>query len=827
MAAYDVSALLKERCLIMDGAMGTMLQKHGMQPGMCPELFAIQNEALLENIHYQYIQAGADIIETFSFGANYYKLQAYGLEERVAELNQEAVRLARQASGGKALVAACVGPTGQLLKPMGTVDFDDLLRVFSEQITACDKAGADLICIETMTDIGELRAAVIAAQSCSKLPIIAHMSFENGGRTMMGTDAATALFILEALNPLAIGANCSGGAKEMLPVIETMGRLSDIYLSVEPNAGLPMFTNGNTVFPDSPEEMAEQALRLRQAGANIIGGCCGTTPEHIQAMAAALRGMGPVKRTSARLRALASRSRAVLIGDSQDLAFIGERINPTARKKLAADIKAGQMNMVVEEARLQVESGAPILDVNMGVPGIDEAEAMTRAVTEIQAAVDRPISIDSTRPEAIEAGLKNYVGRPLINSTTAEDKQLDVILPLAKKYGAAVLGLCLDEKGIPPRSEDRLKLAGKIYQRAKSYGLRDQDIYIDCLVTTAGAEQARVLETLITMQKVKQELKVGTVLGVSNVSHGLPQREVLTSTFLAMAWAAGLDLPIMNPFDGRVRDVTRAAAVLLNRDVGASLYIEHFQNKPTPGKSAVRHQLCHSCNIPELLNASALAPEKAAAAAPPSQEGLSRLGRAVLEGDQHNIIALLEEILPGRDPLALVNQDLIPGIEEAGLRYDQKVYFLPQLMMSAETMKKAFGYLKPLLREEALAPRGTVVLATVEGDIHDIGKNIVGIMLENYGFEVVDLGKDVSAATILHEAERRQANIIGLSALMTTTMPRMAEVIEGVRNRGLSCKVMVGGAVLTQEYADLIGADGFAADARKAITVATGLVDIK
>ncbi len=827
MAAYDVSALLKERCLIMDGAMGTMLQKHGMQPGMCPELFAIQNEALLENIHYQYIQAGADIIETFSFGANYYKLQAYGLEERVAELNQEAVRLARQASGGKALVAACVGPTGQLLKPMGTVDFDDLLRVFSEQITACDKAGADLICIETMTDIGELRAAVIAAQSCSKLPIIAHMSFENGGRTMMGTDAATALFILEALNPLAIGANCSGGAKEMLPVIETMGRLSDIYLSVEPNAGLPMFTNGNTVFPDSPEEMAEQALRLRQAGANIIGGCCGTTPEHIQAMAAALRGMGPVKRTSARLRALASRSRAVLIGDSQDLAFIGERINPTARKKLAADIKAGQMNMVVEEARLQVESGAPILDVNMGVPGIDEAEAMTRAVTEIQAAVDRPISIDSTRPEAIEAGLKNYVGRPLINSTTAEDKQLDVILPLAKKYGAAVLGLCLDEKGIPPRSEDRLKLAGKIYQRAKSYGLRDQDIYIDCLVTTAGAEQARVLETLITMQKVKQELKVGTVLGVSNVSHGLPQREVLTSTFLAMAWAAGLDLPIMNPFDARVRDVTRAAAVLLNRDVGASLYIEHFQNKPTPGKSAVRHQLCHSCNIPELLNASALAPEKVAAAAPPSQEGLSRLGRAVLEGDQQNIIALLEEILPGRDPLELVNQDLIPGIEEAGLRYDQKVYFLPQLMMSAETMKKAFGYLKPLLQEEALVSRGTVVLATVEGDIHDIGKNIVAIMLENYGFEVVDLGKDVPAATILHEAERRQANIIGLSALMTTTMPRMAEVIEGVRNRGLSCKVMVGGAVLTQEYADLIGADGFAADARKAITVATGLVDIK
>lgn len=829
MAAWDVSALLKKRCLIMDGAMGTMLQKHGMQPGMCPELFAIQNEALLEDIHYQYVNAGADIIETFSFGANYYKLQAYGLEDMVAELNQEAVRVARQASAGKALVAACIGPTGQLLKPMGAVDFDDLFKVFTQQIIACEKAGADLICIETMTDIGELRAAVIAAQDCSKLPIIAHMSFENGGRTMMGTDAATALYILEALSPLAIGANCSGGARELLPVIAAMGQLSDIYLSVEPNAGLPLLVDGDTVFPESPEEMAEQALRLRQVGANIIGGCCGTTPEHIQAMAAALRGMAPVKRISAHSRALASRSRAVLIGDSNELAFIGERINPTARKKLAADIKAGQMNLVVEEARLQVESGAPILDVNMGVPGIDEAEAMTRAVIEIQAAVDRPISIDSTRPAAIEAGLKNYVGRPLINSTTAEDKQLDVILPLAKKYGAAVLGLCLDEKGIPPKAEDRLELARKIYQRARFYGLRYQDIYIDCLVTTAGAEQARVMETLKTMQMVKQELGVGTVLGVSNVSHGLPQREVLTSTFLAMAWAAGLDLPIMNPFDDRVRDATRAAAVLLNRDPGAGAYIEHYQNQPRSANTSVRHQLCQSCNIPDLLIAAAPekgmpVPEKSAPALP--QEGLSRLGRAVLEGDQQNIIHLLKEALPGRDPMAVVNQDLIPGIEEAGLRYDQKVYFLPQLMMAAETMKKAFGYLKPLLTEGALHSRGTVVLATVEGDIHDIGKNIVAIMLENYGLKVIDLGKDVPAAAILQEAERHQADIIGLSALMTTTMPRMAEVIAGVREQGLRCKVMVGGAVLTQEYADLIGADGFAADARKAITVATGLVDI-
>ncbi len=821
MAALDVSARLKERCLIMDGAMGTMLQRHGMQPGMCPELFGVQHPEILADIHYQYVQAGADIIETNSFGANYYKLQAYGLEDRVEELNLEAVRIAKRASAGKALVAASIGPAGKLLKPMGTLDFDDLYRVYAQQITACEKAGADLISIETMTDIGEMRAAVIAAQSCSGLPVIAHMSFESGGRTMMGTDAKTALIILEALRPLAIGANCSGGAQDLLPVIAEMGRLSDIFLSVEPNAGLPVLVDGKTFFPDSPDEMAEQALRLRQAGANIIGGCCGTTPEHIQAMAAALRGMTPVKRTAAKIRALASRSRTVMIGHSQELAFIGERINPTARKRLAQDIKDGHMNLVVEEARRQVESGAPILDVNMGVPGIDEAEAMAKAVMEIQAAVDRPLSIDSTHPEAIEAGLKQFVGRPLINSTTAEYKQIDVILPLAKKYGAAVLGLCLDEKGIPANADERLELAGRIYQQARALGLRDEDIYIDCLVTTAGAEQSRVMETLKALTAVKNQLGLGTVLGVSNVSHGLPAREILTSAFLAMAWAAGLDLPIMNPFDDRVRDVTRAAAVLLNQDPGAKSYIAHFQNRTAPSQP-VRHQVCQRCNIPELLQA-APAAQQADTAQP---EGLSPLGRAVLEGDQQSIMGLLQEALQKDDAMKVVNQDLIPGIEEAGLRYDRKVYFLPQLMMAAETMKKAFTYLKPLLKDEVLASRSTVVLATVEGDIHDIGKNIVGIMLENYGFKVIDLGKDVPSARILAEAEQQKAAIIGLSALMTTTMPRMAEVIAGVKERRLSCKVMVGGAVLTREYADLIGADGFAADARQAIAVANGLVDI-
>lgn len=819
MAVFDVSAGLKERCLIMDGAMGTMLQNHGMQPGMCPELYGAEHLDLLEDIHYQYVEAGADIIESFTFGGNYYKLQSYGLENRMKELNGEAVLAAKRASRNKALVAACIGPTGQLLKPLGKVGFDDLVRVFTEQIRACEEVGADLISIETMTDIGEMRAAVIAAKSCSRLPVIAHMSFENDGRTMMGTDAQTALFILEALGPLAIGANCSGGARELLPVIAEMGRLSDIYLSVEPNAGLPILVDGKTVFPDSPQDMAEQALRLRQAGANIIGGCCGTTPAHIHAMAIALGGMAPTKRKATRIRALTSRSRTVRVGPNFDLAYIGERINPTARKLLAEDIKTGQMSLVVEEARLQAESGAPILDVNIGVPGIDEVATMAWAVEEIQAAVDLPLSIDSTHLGAIEAGLKSFVGRALINSTTADEEQLKAILPLAKKYGAAVLGLCLDGNGIPARAEDRLLLAQKIYNRAREYELRDEDIYIDCLVTTAGAEPKQVMETLKALKAVKCQLGVGTVLGVSNVSHGLPHREILTSAFLAMAWANGLDLPIMNPFDERVGDVKRAAAVLLNRDQGAAAYISHYQKRPPANTMEIRHQLCRQCNIPDLLQDKPALPEQT-----PEAASLSPLGQAVLNGDLQHIEGLLAEALQKSDGLTLVNQHLIPGIEAAGQRYEEKVYYLPQLMMAAETMKRAFTYLKPLLHEDALASKGTVIMATVEGDIHDIGKNIVAVLLENYGFKVIDLGKDVPASEILDAAQLHQAGVIGLSALMTTTMPRMAEVIAGVRERQLACKVMVGGAVLTGEYAKTIGADGFAEDARKAMKLASKLI---
>ena len=833
----DLVALLRERVLVMDGAMGTMLQQQGMMPGQCPELFGLEHPDVLKEIHRQYLEAGADIIETNTFGGNRFKLAEYGLENRVEEINCEAVSIARQASQGHSLVAGCIGPTGKLLQPMGDVDFNDLYNGFEEQVTALERAGADLISIETMSDIGEMRAALIAARQCSRLPVIAHLTFETGGRTMMGTDPLTAMIIMDALQPLAMGANCSGGALELLPIIQTMAKYTRNFLTVEPNAGLPRLVDDKTIFPDQPEEMAEYALRLKDVGANIIGGCCGTTPRHIQAMAAVLKGLPPARREGRRYFAFASRSRHLFIGADQPLAIIGERINPTARKKLAQDIKEGRMQVVVDEARQQAPI-ASMLDVNMGVPGIDEPLAMKQAVAAIQSAIDMPLSIDSTNPEAVEEGLKNFVGRPLINSTTGEDKHLEVVLPLAKKYGAAVLGLCLDENGIPEHAVGRLQVAKKIYRQAQEYGLRDEDIFIDCLVKTASAEQIQVMETLVALRQVKEQLGLGTVLGISNVSHGLPAREILNSTFLAMAWAAGLDLPILNPFDARMMDVTRAAAVLMNRDVNCYNYIDRYKDyKPGGGTLAggLRHKICERCNIPDQMQEEGLKRSKAPPGQAtdigtpvPSDTIQEQLQKAVLDGDRENILKMIDKAL-GQEkmpPLDIVNQALIPGIEQAGELYEKKQYFLPQLMMAAETMKKAFEYLKPQLSQEARKHAGVIVMATVEGDIHDIGKNIVIMLLENYGFRLVDLGKDVPADQILAAARKEDADIIGLSALMTTTMPRMQEVIEGVKKMGLRSRVMVGGAVLNQEYADRIGADAYSEDARAAVKTAQKLMSL-
>ncbi|MGE5422403.1 MAG: homocysteine S-methyltransferase family protein [Ignavibacteriales bacterium] len=802
----DLAQEIKKRILILDGAMGTMLQQRGMKPGECPEAFGMAHPEVLEEIHRAYVEAGSNIIQTNTFGANRFKLGEYGLAGEVANINANAVQAAKLAAGDKAMVALSVGPTGQMLKPMGNVEFDDLYEVFAEQMIAAEKAGADIISIETMTDLGELRAALIAAKTNTKLPVLAHLTFEPDGRTLMGTDPVTAAMTIEALGAFAVGANCSGGARQLLPLIEAMGLNSNLFLSVEPNAGLPCLVDGVTTFPHTPGEMGIYALELREAGANIIGGCCGTTPDHIRAIANALQGLAPIVREPRKVTAFCSRTKHIRVDESFYPAFIGERINPTARKKLANDIREGRMEVVVEEARLQVEAGAPILDVNMGVPGIDEAAAMKKAVMDIQAAVDVPISIDSTNSEAMEAALKAFVGRPLINSTTGEAKSMDRVFPLAKKYGAAVLGLCLDENGIPDTAEGRFAIAEKIYLKAKEYGLRDEDVFVDCLVKTASAEQQQVMATLQALQMVKSKLGIRTVLGVSNVSHGLPAREILNSSYLAMAWAYGLDLPIMNPFDERMVDATRAAAVLMNRDSYAGKYIGSY--KDWTAKTAVQKKETDQ-------------PQTAALAG----DSGDVIRDAVIKGQKAKIVDLVKAALDTkREPADIVNGSLIPGIEEVGVLYDRKVYFLPQLMLSAETMKEGFDYLKPLMYTGSQSTNGTVVMATVEGDIHDIGKNIVCLMLENYGFKVIDLGKDVPAAVIIKAAEDEKADIIGLSALMTTTMPRMKELIDLVQEHQLTVKIVVGGAVLTQDYANQIGADGYSGDARAAVVCIKNLL---
>ncbi|MDO4540611.1 MAG: homocysteine S-methyltransferase family protein [Syntrophomonadaceae bacterium] len=805
--ARDLESLLKERVVILDGAMGTLLQRCGLLPGQCPELFGIERPEALLDIHRAYVEAGSDIIQSNTFGGNACKLAEYGLAERAAEINAELVRIARRAAGDKAMVAASIGPTGRLLPPMGDADFDTLYTAFAEQMRGCEAAGADLISIETMTDIAEMRIALIAARQATRLPVIAHMTFENGGRTMTGTDPLTAMYVMEALRPLALGANCSGGAQELLPIIEQMYRHGSNYLSVEPNAGLPRLIGDETVFPDEPELMAQYALRLKEAGANIIGACCGSTPEHIQAMATVLRGLKAQERGREHAPALCSRSRSVVL-DSPGAHFIGERLNPTARKMLAQAIRNGDMEVLVREGRRQAECGAEVLDVNVGVPGIHEAAAMETAITALQNALDIPLCIDSTDPVVIEAALKAYVGRPLINSTTGEEKQLSSILPLAKRYGAAVLGLCITEDGIPAPAAERYAAAEHIVARAEAEGLRRQDVLIDCLVKTASAEQALVMETIKAVGMVKTGLGVATVLGVSNVSHGLPARDILNSTYLTMALYNGLDLPILNPFDERMLDSVRACRVLMDSDRNALNYIAAYKDRAPAAASA------------------APAAQPAAASVPaPSDDIFSRLHHAVYQGNSDGIVSLLEQGLAGGEaPLDMVNRGLIPGIEAAGEAYERKQYFLPQLMMAAEAMKTAFAFIRPHLGEGGGYDAGTVILATVEGDIHDIGKNIVAVMMENYGFKVIDLGKDVPAAVILEAAQREQADIIGLSALMTTTMPRMKEVVAGVQARQLPSLVMVGGAVLNQEYADLIQADAYSSDARAAVVTAQKLM---
>lgn len=842
------------RALLADGAMGTELQARGLPSGGCPEVWNRERPAAVAAVHRAYVEAGARLIETNTFGATRLKMEAYGLGEAVAEYTAAGVEIALEAAAGRAAVAVSVGPLGHLVEPVGEISFDRAQELFLEQTRPAAAAGATLAIVETMLDINETRAAIFACRDAG-LDVIAQMTFNRDGRAFSGTEPEAAVAILEALGAGVVGANCSLGPEGLRDVVARMARVASVPISVQANAGLPRLEDGRTVFPMGAEEYAAWGPRLVEAGASIVGGCCGTGPEHIARLGAAISALprpgGTLRDPRLPGLVLASRMRAVFFFDENLPAVIGERINPTGRRRLSADIQSGAMALVRQEARDQVAAGAHLLDVNCGVPLIDEAAAMSRAVTVVQDAVDVPLVIDSPGPDVLEAGLRACAGKSLVNSFSGEPERIERVLPVAARYGAAVLGLALDERGLPQSAEDRLQIARRLVTEAERVGIPREDVVIDCLCLTAGAQQEAARQTLEGIRLVKAELGCCTSLGISNISFGLPARPFLNAVFLTMAIEAGLDMAIVNPQDLRLMDAVAATRVFMGRDRDSRGYIQRM----TPRRLVHTLEEAEAALRPAQPSGGRSAGPAAPAQRPPTAAALARqqaqaglvkqtgpaperipreplarqLYDAVVDGDKDGIVALLERALErGDDPVAVLNDSLIVGMEEVGRLFGDGTYFLPQLMLSAEAMKRAFGRLKPELQKlkEGQSEIGTVVLATVQGDIHDIGKNICAVMLENHGFRVIDLGRNVKNDLVVSTAREQHADVVGLSALMTTTMPQMKRVIEMLRAEGADIPVMIGGAATTRHFAREIGASGYGRDAQEAVAEAKRLVGV-
>lgn len=782
---------------VFDGAMGTMLQRAGLQAGECPELWNVTRPADITAVHKKYVDAGANIIETNTFGGNRIKLSHYNLQDRVVELNTAAVSAAKAAATTGTKIAGSVGSTGKFIQPLGELSFDDAVAVFSEQIKALADAGVDFILIETIIDIQEMRAALLAAKSVCNKPVICQLSFSSDGRTVTGTDPQTAAITLAAMGADVIGANCSLGPAQLLPLIEELAQNCSCPISVQPNAGMPKLVDGETIFPMTPEEMASYVPALVQAGATYIGGCCGTTPAHIAAVSTIAKTLAPIVRQQKKqVLALTSRSKTVFIGKDEPTVIIGERINPTGRKKLAADIKEGNFMSVKKEALEQVQAGAHILDVNMGVGGIDQAAAMNKAITEISQLVAVPLAIDTSDTKALEAGLKAYPGRALINSVSAEPERLTEFLPLAKKYGAAILCLPI-ASDVPRTAPERVAIIKTIVNAAKKIGLTDTDFLLDALVMTVAADEIAATETMQTLKAYREEFGYPSTMGLSNISYGLPNRPLMNSIFFAMNLACGLDAPIINPYDKTMQDVLLTSSALLGYD-----------------KNAKEYSLTEA-NVETVV----------ATATSPDTDILTAIKNAVKNGEKELVADLVTTALKqGYDSLTITDQALTAAMNEVGIAFGSGKAFLPQVLLSAEAMREAFLKIKELLPAQEVTSNGTVVLATVKGDIHDLGKNIVAALMENNGFKIIDLGKDVPMETIVEAALTHQADIVGLCALMTTTMPQIDLVISALKKAGCGAKVMVGGAVLTAEYAQSAGADCYAADGVVAVNLAKDLL---
>ena len=785
---------LQYRVLILDGAMGTMLQARGLEPGGCPELMNLEKPEVVASVHRDYAQAGAQIIVTNTFGGTRSKLEHYGLEDKVHEINVQAAKLARSALNDPAndFVAGSIGPTGRFVEPVGDASFDEMVDIYAEQVKALVAGGVDLLTCETFLDIRELKAAVMACREYSDLPVMAMMTFDDGGRTVLGTPPAAAAVMLEGLNVDIVGTNCGLGIDGMYEILAEMRAVCSCPLIAQANAGLPILKDGETIFPATPLEMTSHHDHLIKLGVRVLGGGCGTTPEHMRVMRQAMDEREQSWTAPRRRGMLSSRTQVVEIGPQQPCAIIGERINPTGKKAYSAELREGKTAYIRREAQQQTDAGAALLDVNCGAPGADEPLALERAVHAISGVVGTPLVLDSSDPVALERGLKAADGKVLINSVNGEEKSLTTILPLAKKYGAAVIALTLDGQGIPKTAAGRLAIAERIISRAEAVGIPRCDIVVDCLALTVSAEQDQAIETLQAIRTLTQEQEMATVLGVSNISFGLPRRPLMSATFFAMALQAGLSAAIINPKDQPMMDAFRAAMVLLGKDLRAERYINAY------------------ADVQETATATVVDKQ--------AQTMRERLAQAIIDGDKDGVVVLVEQALgEGLDVLQISNEGLLAGLEVVGQRFGENRIFLPQVLLSAETMKTAFGRLKQEMAGATMASEGKIMMATVEGDIHDIGKNIVCTLLENHGYEVIDLGKNVSSARIVEQALETKVDAVGLSALMTTTLQQMQVTIDALKAAGVKVFTMVGGAVVTQAYADEIGADLYAEDALEAV----------
>ena len=781
----DFKTLIKNEFVFLDGAMGTMLQKSGLKAGEIPELLSITESEKITEIHRQYVNAGADIIYANTFGANAEKLK--NCEYSVEEIVKASIKNARTAcKGTNSLVALDIGPTGQMLKPLGTLSFERAYEIFKEQILA--GIDADIIVIETMTQLTEIRAALLAAKENSDKPVICTMSFEKNMRTFTGCSIPTMALTLQGLSADAIGINCSLGPKELIPLVEQLSKWTDLPIVVKPNAGLP--DPKTDEYDVSPEDFAKSIEKLLPLGIKFVGGCCGTTPEYIKTLKETLKNKKYQKPKIEIPSAVCSSSKTVEINSPK---IIGERINPTGKKRFKQALIEDDMDYILSQALEQVSAGSDILDVNVGLPQIDEPKMLKKTVLSLQEIVELPLQIDSSDPVAIESALRVYNGKAIVNSVNGEQKSLDTILPIVAKYGAAVVGLTLDENGIPQTAQQRIDIAKKILKEAEKYGIPKRDIFIDCLTLTASAQQEQVTETLKALNVVKNELGLKTVLGVSNISFGLPSRELVNSTFLTMAMQNGLDLPIINPNIASMSGAVRAFRLLNSYDKNSEEFIKSYGNqedKSTQTKQADTSEIT--------------------------------LFDAVKRGLKSDAQRLTKELLKSCEVMSVINDILIPALDEVGNGFEKGTLFLPQLIQSANAAQLAFEEIKIKLLNENEEPvsKGKIVLATVKGDIHDIGKNIVKVLLENYGYTVIDLGNNVEPLDVLDAVKKHDVKLCGLSALMTTTLKSMEQTISLLRENGADCKVVVGGAVLTPDYALSIGADYYAKDAKQSVDIA-------